>query len=435
MATVRQMVGSGDYTASMRSYSWRKGIFELFPDGSAPITALTSKMPKETVSDPRFYWHVRGFPEQAGTLTGLFTDALMTVAYAAGAIDGTPLFAQVPAAVAGEFKYGSVVMLRDTDNLDADVIAFVNGVVINGANSRLALRCLSADPGGANPLTGADRVVGSGSSYPEGSGIPDAIYYLPEEVYNYCQIFQESLDITGTAQATELRTGDAYQDHKKGAFLQHTLAMEKAFLRGTRNRFIGTNLQQQRLTYGIVPFTQLYAAANCSNYQNDPLHLGQAWTVGGWNWLNERLEVIARNRADDSPGNHRRFGLGGSGVLLGLGRIAETVGQIQIKTGQRRFGLAVTEVVTPQLTLDIYTHPLMTLEPSERNRLVIWVPQNCRYMHTRGRDTKFRPDKSQDIGGVASRDGKLECFLTEAGIEHRYPEMNAVLDGFNQDNP
>lgn len=435
MVTVRQMIGTDDWASNQRPYSWRAGIFELFPNGSAPITALSSKMQTESVPDPRFYWWVRGFPEQAGTLTGLFTDALMANAYAAGAVAGTTLYAQVPASVAGEFKEGSVIMLRDTDDLDADVIAIVREVVINGANSRLTCYLRSADVGGAHPLTGADRVVGSGCSYPEGSEIPDAIYYLPEEIYSFTQIFQDSLEITGTAEGTPLRTGDSYQDQKRKAYQLHMLNMEKAFLRGTRDKFTGSNGKPQRLTWGLVPFTQLYAAANCDNYvTTTKIAGGTTWLNGGWTWLNQMIELIFRNRADDSMGNTRRFVLCGSGVILGLQRLAENVGQLQLQTGQKRFGLKVTTVQTAFGDLDFYTHPLMTQEVSERNRAIIWVPQNCRYRPKKGRDTKFRPDKSETIGGHASIDGKVECYLTEAGIEWHYPEMCGVLDGFNQDH-
>ena len=55
MAGFLGMRGSGDFTVEgQRPKNWREMILYLYPNGSAPLTAILSKMGSEKVDDPVF---------------------------------------------------------------------------------------------------------------------------------------------------------------------------------------------------------------------------------------------------------------------------------------------------------------------------------------------------------------------------------------------
>lgn len=48
------MRGNGDWTTDQRPKNWREAILFRYPNGSAPLTAILSKMGSEKVDDPEF---------------------------------------------------------------------------------------------------------------------------------------------------------------------------------------------------------------------------------------------------------------------------------------------------------------------------------------------------------------------------------------------
>ena len=46
--------GTGDWATDQRPKSWRDGILYLYPNGMAPLTAMTAKLKSQKVDDPQF---------------------------------------------------------------------------------------------------------------------------------------------------------------------------------------------------------------------------------------------------------------------------------------------------------------------------------------------------------------------------------------------
>ena len=44
--------GTGSWVTDQRPKNWRESILFLYPNGMAPLTALTAKMPSQKVDDP-----------------------------------------------------------------------------------------------------------------------------------------------------------------------------------------------------------------------------------------------------------------------------------------------------------------------------------------------------------------------------------------------
>lgn len=419
------MRGTGDWATDERPLNWRQGILYLYPNGSAPLTALLSKMSEETTTDPQFHWWTKQLATQGGVVAGVFTDAAMTAAYAGGGVAGATLYSQVSAAVASEFRAGHQALLRDSADLRVDVNAKVTAVTIAGANSRLTLRLLEADdnsPGSS--LVNADTVLIVGNINPEGGVIPDAVAYDPTKWFNYTQIFRNPLDITRTARKTTLRTEDSYQEAKRESLELHSIEMEKAFLFGIASENVGTNGKPERTTMGLIPAIKAGAPNNVNDYTLNVAYTGQDWIVGGEHWLDTMLEQIFRF------GSAEKLGFAGSGALLGINRLAKTTGQIQLRPMDTSYGLRVVEWVTPFGVIYLKTHPLFSYDVTTRNAMVLFEPQELRYRYID--DTMFIPDDGEH--GHNRIDGTKEEWLTECGLEYHHPIKFGFLSGFNSDN-
>jgi hypothetical protein len=423
------MRGTGDWVTDERPKSWRQGILFLYPNGSAPLTGLLSKMGEEVVTDPEFSWWTKLLPAQGGVVTDVYTDAGMTAAYTTGAVAGGLLYLKVPLAIASEFRVGHQALLRVSTNLNVDVNAKVTGVVRNGANSQIAVKLLEADDnGGATTLGSCDTVLIVGNINAEGAPIPDAIAYDPVKWFNYTQIFRTPLDITRTARKTTLRTEDAYKEAKRESLELHSIELEKAFFWGIRTENVGVNGKPERTTMGLIQAIKTGAPSNVFNYPTDPAFAGDAWSAGGEEWLDNALEVMFRY------GSTEKLAFAGSGAILGLNRLAKTSGQITLNPTSTSYGLKVTQWNTPFGNINLMTHPLFSYELTTRNLVVMLEPSMLRYRYID--DTTFMSMDTTKVSPSHERlDGTKEEWLTECGLEYHHPLKFGLLNGVGKDNP
>lgn len=421
------MRGTGDWATDERPKNWRQGILLLYPNGSAPLTAILSKMGEEKVGDAQFHWWTKTLATQGGAITNIYTDIGLSSAYASGGAAGNILYVKVAEAVADEFRIGHQALLRDASHQDVDVNAKVIAVVKNGASSYIACKLLEADDNGASTdLSDADTILIIGNMNAEGAAIPDAIAYDPEKWYNLTQIFRTPLEITRTAMLTKLRTEDAYKEAKRESLELHSIEMEKAFLFGIRTENTGANGKPERTTLGLIPAIKAGAAANVNDYSLNSSYSGQTWLQGGEDWLDAYLEQIFRYGAAD------KLAFAGSGALLGINKLAKATGQIQLNPTTTDYGLKVVEWITPFGVIHVKTHPLFSYEATTRNCMAIFEPSKLKYKYIS--DTMFKKDPAMKQAGFTAYDGTKEEWLTEAGLEYHHPTCFGYLTGFNTDN-
>lgn len=427
------MRGTGDWVTNQRPENWREMILRLYPNGQAPLTAIMSKMGSEGVDDPHFHWWTKMLATQACDVTNIYTDAALTTAYVSGGTAGDTLWVNVAAADATEFRHGHIVILRDSNDLDVDVVARVEQVIIDGAATKVSVRLLEADDNSAtHDLSDADRMLIKGNSNPEGGEMPDSIAYDPTEWYNYTQIFRTPLEITRTARKTRLRTGDAYQEAKREALELHSVEMEQAFLWGIRTLRTGHNGKPERTTLGLINAIRLGNTAGVDNYTTNTTYAGTTWLNGGEHWLDTMLEVIFRYGSKD------KLGLIGSAAQLAITRLAKNGATMNLTPGDKSvsWGIATTEWVTDFGTIHLIRHPLFNYEATERGMLVITEPKLLKFRYID--DTIFFGEsgatKHPKGYGHGRIDGTKEEFLTEAGLEYHHPATMGVLTGLGEDN-
>ena len=422
------MRGTGDWQTDDRPKNYRQGILYLYPNGSAPLTGLLSKMPEESLDDPEFNWWTKTLPVQGGPVVDTYTDSLLTAVYTSGGVAGDVLYVKTNDATASEFRIGHQALLRVTTNLDVDVNAKVINVARAGANSYLACKLLENDDnGGVANLSTCDAVLIIGNVNPEGGPIPDAIAYDPTKLYNKTQIFRNPLEITRTARKTKLRTEDAYKEAKREALELHSIEMEKAFLFGVMSEFIGANGQPERTTAGLIPTIKQYAPANVSNFTTDTDFAGDEWLASGEEWLDLILEQIFRY------GSMEKMAFAGSGVILAINKLVKANGQINLTPETTDYGLKVVNWITPFGNVYIKTHPLFSYDATTRNAMVIFEPTDLKYRFID--DTMFLGMDTTKVSPSHERfDGTKEEYLTECGLEFHHPTKAGFLTGFGMKN-
>lgn len=406
------MRATNDFTVpGQRPKNWRETVLRLYPNGKAPLTALTSLMKTESTNDPEYNWFCKELPSQAATVTGMFTDANLTAAVAGAGAAGTTYYVKLLESEARQFMPSHTVLLRGMNVTTFDTVAIVEDVTLAGANSFLKVKLLEASHGTLSTAN-VKRVLIIGSANPEGAMIGQAISYDPYKVHNYTQIFRNALDITRTADKTRLRTGDAYKEAKREALELHSIEMEKAFIFGVPSENVGANGKPLRTTGGLI-----WAIKNHGGL-TDSFPAASNWENDGLDWLDNIFKQLFRY------GESEKLAFVGDGALLAINQLARKWGTWNYTTQTRSFGINVVELICPFGQITMKTHPLFSHEPSNQNSMLIFEPKNIKYRYIT--DTTFYEDNMRH--GHNRYDGKKEEYLTEAGLEYHFPKSWAWLN-------
>ena len=429
MAAFLGMRGTGNWATDQRPKSYRETILFLYPNGTAPLTAIMSKLKSERVDDPEFNWWTKGLATQRAAVTGVYTDALLSSAYASGGVAGTMLWIKMSADGVSYFRVGHQVLLRDASDFTVDVNAKVVEKNINGASSYIKVKLLEADDNSshAHTLANADVALIIGNINPEGGIMPTGLTNDPVKLYNYTQIFRSPVSITRTARKTRLRTGDAYKEMKREALENHSIEMEKAYLFGTRSETTGDNGYPERTMDGVITIIRRDAAANVDDYSLNATYSSKDWTEagGGEEWLNNYLEVLFRY------GKGEKLAICGSGALLGLNKLAQTGSHMTLAPTDKTYGININRWLTPFGVINLLTHPLFSIETTLRNSMLIIEPQNLIYKYIDDTDFYGEGDAKKAGPGVnaARKDATDEEWLTESSLELHHPSTMGFLNG------
>lgn len=427
------MRGTGDWQTDERPKNWRQQMLFQWPNGDMPLTAILSKMGSERTTDPEFNWWTKSLAAQEATITGVYTNSLLDVAYSSGAVSGDVLYFKMSEAHSKEWRIGHIALLRDASDLSVDVVGVVEDRVVNGASSFIKVVLLEDDDNSSsNDLSDCDTAIISGSAQPEGSAMPDSIAYDPTKWYNFTQIMETSLSMTRTALRTKLRTYDQYKEAKREAFQLHGAEMEKNFLFGVPSERVGSNGKFIRTTLGVIPAIRGGytghggAAGTVSNYVTDAASSGLTWVQGGEDWIDTNLKTIFKY------GSREKLGICGDGTLMAINRLIKSGGNYEYTPKTTSYGIRVTEWRTVLGVINLMSHPLFNHHASNSNSLVILEPKDIKYKYID--DTFFKRDERLKKGQWTSKDGIDESWLTEAGLEYHFPNGWGYLYGFGSDN-
>ena len=130
----------------------------------APLTAILSMTKGESVDDADFNWWTQTQSTVQGTVSGIFTVADLSVAYAGGGVAGDTLFISITTILANRIVKGKQILLSDASDYRVDVVGKVTEVTRGNTLSVLAVKMLEADNNSpTNDLTSCDnfKIIGN----------------------------------------------------------------------------------------------------------------------------------------------------------------------------------------------------------------------------------------------------------------------------------
>lgn len=406
--TIQGLRTTSNFVTDERPKNWREGILLRYPNGTAPLTALTSLMKTRVVDDPEFNWWEKALQTRSIALTTSITAGTTTLAATAGGCLA--------------FKANDLLLSVKTSEVMR---------VASDPSSDTALSVIRAWTGTATAITitvaGTDPTLYCiGSVNEEGSAGPSGVNFDVTKKNNYCQIFRNNLEATRTALKTRLRTGDQAREAKRECLELHGIDMERAFFFGTKLEST-INGKPARTTDGVI------ARVDTSR--------GYTWGATGPTGSSysgttkfSDLEVIMREIFQF--GSSEKMVFCGDVALLNLQQLIRNAkGILWDLKPDKEFGMNVTRVTCPFGTLVFKLHPLFlqmaggtvggTAYYNWGAGAVVVDMANLVYAPLTDSDTKYVPD--QQSNGV---DGLKAGYLTEAGLEIHHGITHAYIKNF-----
>jgi hypothetical protein len=383
------------FVADQRPKNWREAVLLLYPNGKAPLTALTNLMKSKSTDDPEFNWWEKSFPTQRVALSADIDSSQTTITLTEGAKN---------------FRAGHVLRVEQSEELLKVVMdpASDTSLVVQRGFAGSTPASVNYDGAGVNP-----NLHAVGNVNEEGSLPPTGINYDPTKRYNYTQIMRNTLEMTRTASKTRLRTGDQVKEARRECLELHSIEMEKAFLFG--KRYEGTqNGKPVRMTSGFINWID---SGNVVSNGGTAVTMA---TLEGW------LERMFRY------GSSEKLAFAGNLALLAIQQAVRKNSHVQIMSGIKEFGMNVSRLICPFGELVIKTHPLFnqitggTTTAARYYGLNSWLlvldQQELVYRHLD--DTTYQ--KKLEANGL---DGMQSGYLTEAGLEVHHPLSHFLIKG------
>lgn len=391
--------GTGDWGTDERPKNFREMILWRNPNGQTPLTALLSKMKHESTNDPEFAWYEEEL--NALRLTVAFTTGYSTtdtaIAVTSNVTDATDVVA------------GDIFLVEK-----ALTNTYTNEIVIAASAGASGSVTFTRGASGttAAPIANNANLTKIGNVFAEGSGAPTAANRNPTKMYNLCQIFKTTYDITNTAKQTKLRTGDPVKNDKKRKMFDHSVAMEMAFLFGKRFETTGSNGKPLRMTGGLLWFLSQYAPSMITAFTTTPTET--AFT-----------DAVYKVFDYDSGAGDERIALAGNGFLNSLNKLAATQARTRV-TFQGIvdvYGMKLQRWVMPQGTLLVKSHPLFNVHSRFTNDCCILDPSSIKYRTMR--DTAFKDNIQAN-----DADEQKGQWLSEVGLELEHAKTMGWLSNF-----
>jgi len=372
--------GTGSWGADERPKSYRETILYLFPNGDAPLTALTSKIQQESVRDPEFKIFLKGLPVRRALVNGAQADDDTTI--------------EVKNNLAKIFRNGDVILNERTLEqlwVTADPTGTTAITVARGKGGTTAAA-----------MNDGDGLVVIGRAYAEGASVPSAVSFDPTVVTNYLQIFRTPINITRTAKATQLRWGNAMKELKREALQMHAIDMEMAFLFGKPEEDL-TGSQPKRTTGGLAHFvtTNVFDA-------------GGALSESEWDSF---MKDIFKK------GSTEKLYLCGNTQLMVLSQLAKAKGRMNLEpSSEGAYGMKLVQYITPHGILYLKGHPLLSQNPTFASWGFVVDLKYLRYRYLEGSDTKYLTNRQSPGDDV-----QTDEWLTECGLEVQFEDAHGII--------
>lgn len=396
MSAIAGLRGTADWGADERPKNFREMIMWRNPNGTTPIHGLMARVQTESVDDPEFSWWDEPNDIWRGQVNGAVGNT---------AIDKTIVIdSSDPSAAAPDSNWGLAKHLKPGDVLmvelgSSETNLFPNEhLLVEQVVNDTTIICTRGFAGSTIANIANDAfLLKVGSAYAEGTAEASSTSRNPIKYYNYTQIFKTSYEVTRTASKTRARTGDLIKNEKKRKSFDHSTSIELAIMFGRRSETTGSNGKPLRTTGGIrsfIPSThqKIYSSAVSFNTFLDDIH-----------------KVFDY----DTPAGDQRICMCGNGALNELNKMAAATGDITFGERVKMLGMNLREIILPQGTLYLRTHPLMNRNALYKNSMFILDFSSFKWR-------TMLDTKSEDNIQAKGEDVIRGQWITEAGLEVRY---------------
>jgi len=445
---------TGDFD-TYKARNARRYVFYSAPNAAATLTGILSLADSETTDGAEFEWHEQRFKEKTAITADFASNGPWqtsagvtgaTLTFAAG--DTVRLKVTTEDGTFNNWKVGERICVhRQRNNSGAYVNVYLRITEINTSGSYFV--CVIQDAivvnNAAATYTGA-TITSQGTPYAEGSSLPGShAQKFPINAVNYTQIFRTVKGFSRTLlnQPMFFDEQGAYRIGMRDAAVDHLIEIENAILFGQRSKTSVADTDGSstvvRTTGGIRWFLEQYEAANggtflyrngqsalTSNSDRDKRIVQGAAADGAvtnaeWTAYEERMFRTCMTSSME------KLVIGGHGAIASILKYYRNRGNgIQINSGfmeEHKLGLGLQTIQTDYGIMHLKSHPRFNdLEGLRYTAYVLDVP-NIKFRPMVGADTH----KQEDVGEKGF-DGRKDAFLTEAGIELRFPESHMILE-------
>lgn len=386
---------TSNFVADQRPKNWRNGVLLEYPNGMAPLFALTNLMKSKSTDDPEFAWWEKSKQNQRFVFSTSLnnTDTTTTITLSSG---------------------GNGIMPRHVLRVEGTEELLLVTTVISDTSIQVTRGFAGSTKTAWNPATSGNNpnLLIVGSAFPEGSAAPGGISYDPTKRRNFTQIFRNTLEITRTASKTRLRTGDAVKEAKRECLELHSGEIEKAMLFGIP--YEGTlDGKPHRMTGGIIHFID---SAN-------------KVTVSGGNLSFSLLEGYMAEIF--RFGSKEKIGFCGNTGLLAIQRAIRKNATYQLMQGEKEWGMNVQRLVSPFGTLVLKTHPLWNEVVSGTNTTAYYALDTWLLVLDQNElEYRYIDDTTYEAKLQANGlDSEQSGYLTECGLEIHFPKSHYLIKG------
>ncbi len=370
--------------AELNAKSFAGTILRLFPNGSAPLFALSSQSGKSKAKASTHGYFSK-------TLS--FIKTTSTVADAAGATTMNV------ASTAGMTPFMVLMNTRTRENIRVLTIASGTTITVTRAFGRVA----------AAACTIGDNLIQVGTAFMEGSDRPTARQLSTVYIANYTQIFRNAWGLTDTARASLAEMGYSnIAESRKDCSMFHSIDAESAILFG-QPKMDTSGSQPLHATQGIIDAIYQYAPSNVNaagataNYDQLVALVEEAWTY-----------------STDASNPKMRAGFCDSTAMKVMHQIARLSGQVEIMQSETTFGMQFTKFKFYKGEINLIEHPLMNaLQTAATGTLLVMDLPALKLAYMDGRDTiaeeyningKVIPNGTDGVGGSLTSEFAVELI-------------------------
>ncbi len=381
--------------AELNKRSFAATILRLFPNGSAPLFALTSQSGKsKAVSSTHGYF--------SKTMTFLKPKIN-------GAIASTTETVFVFDAITGLQKNMVLQNTRTKENVRVAVVSNTTTVTVVRGFGRIAAAAINDD----------DEWIHIGTAFEEGSTRPAARQLATTYIPNYTQIFRNAWGLTDTARATMAEMGYSnVAESRKDCSMFHSVDIEGAIIWGQPSApATGPDGQPMHATQGVIDAMEQYAPANTN----------AAAATTTYNQLIALIEPCFLYSTDMSNPKERVL-FGDAQAIRVLNEIGVKSGQVQIVTTQTSFGMRFSQFVCYKGTINLIEHPLMNVLGLTGTALIMDMPA-LKLAYMEGRDTRAEEYGANGKIVEGGTDGVGGSLTSELAVELINPYSCGLITG------